>query len=164
MKELRTEIEIAASANRVWATLTDFSSFPVWNPFIRRVDGELRVGASLVIGLQLPTARSMTFRPRVLRVEPGRQLRWRGHFIVRGLFDGEHAFEIEALSADRARLVHREIFTGLLVPLMARSLDHTTRRRSEEHTSELQSRLHLVCRLLLEKKKKKTQPHKSVCS
>src|SRR2546422_10190841 len=30
------------------------------------------------------------------------------------------------------------------------------RTRSEEHTSELQSRLHLVCRLLLEKKKKKT--------
>src|SRR5687768_18433079 len=30
-----------------------------------------------------------------------------------------------------------------------------TRARSEEHTSELQSRLHLVCRLLLEKKKKK---------
>src|SRR5205809_7994997 len=29
------------------------------------------------------------------------------------------------------------------------------RFRSEEHTSELQSRLHLVCRLLLEKKKKK---------
>src|SRR2546422_6439104 len=31
-------------------------------------------------------------------------------------------------------------------------------RRSEEHTSELQSRLHLVCRLLLEKKKKKRKP------
>src|SRR5216684_6641002 len=31
----------------------------------------------------------------------------------------------------------------------------TSRPRSEEHTSELQSRLHLVCRLLLEKKKKK---------
>src|SRR2546422_8606943 len=31
-------------------------------------------------------------------------------------------------------------------------------RRSEEHTSELQSRLHLVCRLLLEKKKKRQQP------
>src|SRR2546422_7829063 len=35
-------------------------------------------------------------------------------------------------------------------PLMA-----ATALRSEEHTSELQSRLHLVCRLLLEKKKKK---------
>src|SRR2546422_4353432 len=31
-----------------------------------------------------------------------------------------------------------------------------TEDRSEEHTSELQSRLHLVCRLLLEKKKKNT--------
>src|SRR6266436_9647510 len=35
----------------------------------------------------------------------------------------------------------------------------TATRRSEEHTSELQSRLHLVCRLLLEKKKKiRTHP------
>src|SRR3712207_8527021 len=32
------------------------------------------------------------------------------------------------------------------------------RRRSEEHTSELQSRQYLVCRLLLEKKKKKNTP------
>src|SRR5687768_18500072 len=32
-------------------------------------------------------------------------------------------------------------------------------RRSEEHTSELQSRLHLVCRLLLEKKKKNKKIH-----
>src|SRR2546422_8246823 len=31
--------------------------------------------------------------------------------------------------------------------------DHLSAQRSEEHTSELQSRLHLVCRLLLEKKK-----------
>src|SRR5216684_8215599 len=35
------------------------------------------------------------------------------------------------------------------------------RRRSEEHTSELQSRLHLVCRLLLEKKKKKKTKYKT---
>src|SRR5687768_18191781 len=37
-----------------------------------------------------------------------------------------------------------------------RAVHHCRRRnrRSEEHTSELQSRLHLVCRLLLEKKKK----------
>src|SRR2546422_3032798 len=33
----------------------------------------------------------------------------------------------------------------------------TSVTRSEEHTSELQSRLHLVCRLLLEKKKKKRE-------
>src|SRR2546422_8279888 len=36
-------------------------------------------------------------------------------------------------------------------------------RRSEEHTSELQSRLHLVCRLLLEKKKNTISINNSVC-
>src|SRR2546429_1888782 len=36
---------------------------------------------------------------------------------------------------------------------------HTATPRSEEHTSELQSRLHLVCRLLLEKKKKTKAIH-----
>src|SRR5687768_18265053 len=39
----------------------------------------------------------------------------------------------------------------------ARSRCSPTRARSEEHTSELQSRLHLVCRLLLEKKKNKKE-------
>src|SRR2546422_7205276 len=42
---------------------------------------------------------------------------------------------------------------------LVRDLNHLLplRARSEEHTSELQSRLHLVCRLLLEKKKKKNK-------
>src|SRR2546429_7184465 len=44
---------------------------------------------------------------------------------------------------ERAALNLETTFTGPLA-----------RSRSEEHTSELQSRLHLVCRLLLEKKKK----------
>src|SRR2546429_4758013 len=35
-----------------------------------------------------------------------------------------------------------------------KAYEHLAFKRSEEHTSELQSRLHLVCRLLLEKKKK----------
>src|SRR5216684_4486252 len=38
-------------------------------------------------------------------------------------------------------------------PTSARAFGHGRASRSEEHTSELQSRLHLVCRLLLEKKK-----------
>src|SRR5690625_5554748 len=36
----------------------------------------------------------------------------------------------------------------------------SSRKRSEEHTSELQSRGHLVCRLLLEKKKNRKDEHK----
>src|SRR5699024_1538038 len=44
---------------------------------------------------------------------------------------------------------------GLIVQLEDYLKDYPDSRRSEEHTSELQSRFDLVCRLLLEKKKKK---------
>src|SRR5687768_17736481 len=56
---------------------------------------------------------------------------------------------LEVIQAVDVRLVHRRLRVG--------DEDHAVRaaqHRSEEHTSELQSRLHLVCRLLLEKKKK----------
>src|SRR2546422_7860792 len=50
----------------------------------------------------------------------------------------------------------RQVFDTLLYPLDSANFGAACRTpRSEEHTSELQSRLHLVCRLLLEKKKKK---------
>src|SRR2546429_4034220 len=52
----------------------------------------------------------------------------------------------KTLSAD-AKAVMRQSFAGMF---WSKQFYH----RSEEHTSELQSRLHLVCRLLLEKKKK----------
>src|SRR2546427_6819379 len=45
-------------------------------------------------------------------------------------------------------------------PSRVRSAEYGT-TRSEEHTSELQSQSNLVCRLLLEKKKNKTQPRNS---
>src|SRR2546429_2872410 len=51
------------------------------------------------------------------------------------------------------RSIGRKIDPVLLHELLEHVLDHRL-IRSEEHTSELQSRLHLVCRLLLEKKKK----------
>src|SRR2546422_4621532 len=59
----------------------------------------------------------------------------------------------------RAPALHRppdRAQTGLAVRGPASPRRRGQAARSEEHTSELQSRLHLVCRLLLEKKKKKS--------
>src|SRR5438105_11925078 len=68
------------------------------------------------------------------------------------------AAPVQALSRQEGVHVHRwtravaELSPGSLVqPLAEQSFDFF---RSEEHTSELQSRVDLVCRLLLEKKKK----------
>jgi len=140
MKELRSEIEIQASAERVWQLLTDFPSFPQWNPFIRKASGAIRVGERLEVSIQPSGASGMTFRPTVLKAEPNRELRWLGHLLISGLFDGEHSFTIEPLGASRVRFTQREVFTGLLVPLFARGLDTDTRRGFEEMNQALKSK------------------------
>src|SRR3989449_6277572 len=50
--------------------------------------------------------------------------------------------------------IEQAMNVAFLPGIVGRSLAMPDIHRSEEHTSELQSRLHLVCRLLLEKKKK----------
>jgi hypothetical protein len=137
MKELRSEIVIEASAERVWGLLTDFTRFPEWNPFIRRARGNVKEGQRLEVHMQPSGANGMTFRPTVLKAEPNRELRWIGHLLIPGLFDGEHIFTIEPLGPDRVRFVQREIFTGLLVPLFARGLDTDTQRGFEEMNQAL---------------------------
>src|SRR2546429_6219533 len=72
-------------------------------------------------------------------------------------FNDTATTEIYTLSLHDALPIFDLIDT--LVPRVHRTYEKQLPRhlRSEEHTSELQSRLHLVCRLLLEKKKKKTR-------
>src|SRR2546422_10784098 len=57
--------------------------------------------------------------------------------------------------ADTNAHVRRKRAWGDMAAVGSRTIRQSQDYRSEEHTSELQSRLHLVCRLLLEKKKKK---------
>src|SRR2546429_1623577 len=56
-------------------------------------------------------------------------------------------------SARNVKLSGNDVSLELELGYPGKSQHEPIRRRSEEHTSELQSRLHLVCRLLLEKKK-----------
>ena len=135
--ELKSEIEINASPETVWKLLTDTSRFPEWNPFIRRLSGELKVGQKLVVFMQPSGASGMEFKPEVLKVEPNRELRWLGRLILPGLFDGEHIFKIESLGDKRVRFHQREIFTGILVPLLKKSLDANTRRGFNEMNRKL---------------------------
>jgi len=141
MLELRTEIEIDAPAERVWAVLTDFDRFPDWNPFIRRIHGNAQVGSRLDVFLGASGTRGMQFRPIVTMVVPNRELRWLGRLGLPRLFDGEHIFQIEPLGSTRARFIQRERFRGLLVPLMARSLNRDARRGFEEMNQALRARV-----------------------
>jgi len=141
MLELRTEIEIDAPAERVWAVLTDFDRFPDWNPFIRRIHGNAQVGSRLDVFLGASGTRGMQFRPIVTTVVPNRELRWLGRLGLPRLFDGEHIFQIEPLGSTRARFIQWERFRGLFVPLLARSLKRDARRGFEEMNQALRARV-----------------------
>lgn len=120
MKEIRTEIIIDSSPERVWSVLTEFESFPEWNPFIVRALGTIDEGEIIEVHLQPPGGKGMTFKPRLIRVETNKELRWLGRLLMPGVFDGEHVFQLTRTDDGRTRFVHREEFRGVLVrPLLA---------------------------------------------
>ncbi len=140
MKQIHTEIEIHAPAGEVWRVLTDFAAYPQWNPFVRRVEDEVRVGGRLHVYIQPSGGKGMSFRPTVLVADPDREFRWLGHLWVPGLFDDEHSFVIEPAGHGRVRFIQRERFGGLLVPLLSKMLDGETRSGFEEMNRALKVR------------------------
>lgn len=139
MKAIDTHIDIAAPPDAVWSILTDFPSFGQWNPFIVEISGDVVEGRPLEVRLQPPQGRAMTFRPKLLRVRPARELRWLGHLGPPGLFDGEHIFLIEPTETG-VRFTQREEFRGVLVPLLWRRLDTRTRAGFEAMNQALEVR------------------------
>lgn len=128
MPTIKTAIDIASSAEMVWRVLTDFPSYPKWNPFIRSVQGNPAPGQGLKIRIRLPRGRTYKFSPRVVKAIPATELRWCGKMLIEGLFDGEHAFIIVPNGIKGVRFIHREHFSGLLVPLILPFIGEKTRR------------------------------------
>jgi hypothetical protein len=120
---IRTSVEIDAPVSRVWDVLVDLPAYPEWNPFIVQARGKVAVGETLSLRMALPGRSPVTIEPRLLVVEPERELRWKGRLLLPGLFDGEHAFVFTPLENGRTRLDHSERFGGILLPI-ARSLIH----------------------------------------
>ena len=108
-------IEIAAPADDVWAVLEDHASYPEWNPFMVRMQGDWRVGERLEVDLRSGTGKPMTFKPVVEVADRARRLRWLGHLWVRGLFDGRHELDLEPVGDACTRFTQSESFTGILV-------------------------------------------------
>lgn len=146
MHELLTDIEIAASPEQVWAVLTDFATYPRWNPFIRHVDGAAEEGRLLEVFIHPPGARRACYRPLVLVADAPRELRWRAHLMVMpGVFEGEHRFVLERLPNGSVRFEQSERFSGLLTPLMRDRIDRSICRGFREMNAALKGRVERGC-------------------
>ena len=141
MKELKTSIEINASPAEIWRVLLDFENYPQWNPFIKSIHGNPEPGAKIETKIHPPGQRDVTFKPILLKVDENKELRWIGHLMFPGIFDGEHAFIIEPVDQSRIIFRQEEKFSGILVPVFWKSLYQHTRVGFIEMNQALKNRV-----------------------
>jgi hypothetical protein len=122
---ITSEIQIDASPLRVWEVLTDFASYPEWNPFLTSVVGSPVEGSKVKVRFEPPGGRGINMTPTILSVVPKEELKWLGHLLMPGIFDGEHHFLISELGNGSTRFTQEEIFRGVLVPLTSNLLTKT---------------------------------------
>lgn len=121
-KEIKTSIKIHATPEKVWEVLTLFKDYPKWNPFLKSVDGEFIVGQTIKIN-----AGGMKFNPKVLVFDKLKEIRWIGKLFIKGLFDGEHIFQIIDNNDGSVLFKQEEKFSGILVGLFSKKLDTDTK-------------------------------------
>ena len=138
MKEYHTQVDIDAPVDTVWRHLTDFSSYPDWNPIVGKLDGAMVVGQSISTYI-VPLRK--THHPVLLAYKPVKKLVWRGVQGAGWLMAGEHYYRLEALSPTRTRLLHGEQFTSLLSNFIAKDLLSKMENAFIEHNRLLKQRI-----------------------
>lgn len=114
--ELKTTIKIEATPQKVWNVLTDFENYKNWNPFVKSIIGDVKVGNNIKVELQ-----GMTFKPEVLNFTKNQEFRWKGKLGMKGIFDGEHYFKLNEENGVTL-FTHGELFSGILVALFKKKL------------------------------------------
>lgn len=135
-KQIQTEIIINATPQKVWSIFSDFKSYPEWSIFIKSISGEVNPGNQIFIKID-----GMAFKPVVLEYEPMKKLRWLGKLWMKGLFDGEHVFELIDNQNGTTTFRHSENFNGILVGLFAKKLDKETKTGFESFNLKLKERV-----------------------
>lgn len=100
----------------------DFAAYPKWNPYIQEISGEAKVGSKLKVYMKPEwEKKGVTLNPRITRLEPRKELTWKGSFFFPGLLDGEHSFLLEEISGRRIRFIQKESFSGISIPFITAS-------------------------------------------
>lgn len=123
-KEIITEKVIKAKPHEIMSVLINTKRYPDWNPFIAEVIGDLKKDKRIRITITPPNSSRMTFFPEILSVTDD-EIRWRGKFLIKGLFDGEHYFRLIRINESETKLIHGEIFSGILVKFLPKVFVNT---------------------------------------
>jgi uncharacterized membrane protein len=107
-------VAIDAPADKVWATLTDISSYPNWNSYIVEASGTLKVGEKLKIVEEIDGRRN-SHAVRITRFDPtNKVLVWQGSALLPSLFQWSEWFSVESIDANHSRVTLLITHQGLL--------------------------------------------------
>ena len=132
--QITTELAIPGLAEELWAVLVDLPSYPRWNPFIRKVDGELAEGAAWQTELTVDGQVFFRVPTVITELVLGTRLTWRGG--LPNLMTGTHSFGVTEASGV-VTLVQSERFSGALVPIIFPLLKPALTRRFVEMNEAL---------------------------
>jgi hypothetical protein len=136
----RTDFEVDASAEQVWAVLIDFESYADWNPSLPSISGELREGSTVSLTLAMPGRPSLNVKAQLQEVAPNRRLTWHGNVGADWLFAGDREFTIHPLAEDKVRFTHVENVRGLLFPVFRALMGGAIQRHHDTLNSSLKNR------------------------
>jgi hypothetical protein len=125
--QIKTEIVINASKEKVFSILTNLQDYEKWNPFIIKSEGKPLEGARIK-NTMMNGDKTITFRPRLVKVKKNEAFEWIGHLGFKGLFDGHHYFHIKEVSENQVNLIHGENFSGILSSFTLKKIGEQTRK------------------------------------
>ncbi|NDJ61585.1 MAG: sulfatase-like hydrolase/transferase, partial [Chloroflexi bacterium] len=118
-RDYSASVDIDAPAQQVWDVVTDFKSYPSWNPLLSNVEGELTVGGKLRVK---PAFAPVAVPATVTMVDKPNHFEWEDH-VPLNLLTPVFSVHLLPLTNNRTRVIIAESFTGPLLPLAGRRLD-----------------------------------------
>ena len=123
MREIRTEIEIAAPPTKVWSILIDVDNWKDWNPIVNQASGVASLGSELSFTMRGDDGKDgPSYKPIVTDFVEPKFFRWRGKMMAEFIMTNDKVFELEETGSG-IRLIHKELFSGMMVPIMWSKFD-----------------------------------------
>ena len=117
MKEIRTEIQIAATKDKVWEILIDLPHWPDWNPIVNSIEGTLKVGSELSITMRDGESNDgKKYQAKITAIEDKKRFSFIATMIAKFMFSADRIIELED-SNNGTLLIQREIYTGFMVSM-----------------------------------------------
>jgi len=124
MQTVKTEIEISAPLEKVWAIVTDIDKWQDWSPTINASHGEAAVGSTVTITMMSKEAGKdgPKYSPTILKMDEPTYFHWRAHMMASFIFTNDKIIELEKTETG-TKVIHKETFKGLMAAMMKKQMD-----------------------------------------